>query len=107
MEEHHVKAWMAINPNFYFAGHWFSRDRYGLIRHPVTGGPIPFERAVEPRVPIDLDQVDDSITADPMDWDSEELQAAYIRARDFLEQSFQTGIYGMGVRYLRSYGMEP
>ena len=80
------KAYEHVNPNFCFAGHWFSKKRFGIVI--INGARYPFETAVN-RV-VKTPSIEPDSTADPLDW--EVLQADYEYWRRRYHQQGFTGI---------------
>ena len=76
-------AYDKVNPNFMFGGHWFSKERFGIVM--LKGARFPFERA-EKRI-VEHPQAEPDSTADPLDWEVLQEKYEYWRER-FLKQGF-------------------
>lgn len=79
-------AYEKVNPNFSFGGHWFSKERFGIVLHKSKR--YPFERE-KSRV-VESPPSEPDSTADPLDWGVLQAEYEYWRKR-YISQGF-TGI---------------
>ena len=76
-------AYEHVNPNFCFGGHWFSKDRFGIVI--LNGKRYPFDR--EQKRVVETPQSEPDSTADPLDWDILQAEYEYWRYR-YRKQGF-------------------
>ena len=80
------KAYLKVNPNFVWGGHWFAKSRYGMCHHQGSQHVIEMESKRIILAPLDEPET----TADPVDWDDLQSQYEYWRRRYYKNGYFNT-----------------
>lgn len=71
------RAYMHVNPNYPWAGSWYSKKRFGTVY--INGRPHPIELSSR-RIISESDPADES-TWDPVDWEALQKDYLYWRNR--------------------------